>query len=244
MVIVNVGDSRCVLGYSDGSHIRVTRDHKPLDKREYYRIRQLGGHISELNGTYRVQSSLGVARALGDYDLNPYVTSRPDIFVIQLVLAPPCISSQSCSHTSSNSTSSNLSSHSTGTSVSNSSSSSHGTNTVHDRQNNHSAHSDCAHSDSSVLKSNVSIDSHLSPLTDFLIIACDGIWDVITDEMACELVRACRRVSISAHKAATRLRNLAISLRSTDNISCIVIYLTKPQSYSPKRISPLHSQHM
>lgn len=52
-----------------------------------------------------------------------------------------------------------------------------------------------------------------------LIIACDGVWDVITDERAAEVVRT----STSAMDAAAKLRNIAFALGSKDNISTMII---------------------
>ena len=54
---------------------------------------------------------------------------------------------------------------------------------------------------------------------DSIIIACDGVWDVIDDEFAAKVVRE----SHSAQDAATTLRNFAFALSSNDNISVIVI---------------------
>ena len=54
-----------------------------------------------------------------------------------------------------------------------------------------------------------------------LIIACDGIWDVISDAWAAKIVRE----SKSPQDAATRLRSTALSQGSNDNISVIVLFL-------------------
>lgn len=53
-----------------------------------------------------------------------------------------------------------------------------------------------------------------------LIIACDGLWDVITDEHAGDIVRN----SDNAADAAVKLKNYAFALGSKDNISVIVIF--------------------
>lgn len=52
-----------------------------------------------------------------------------------------------------------------------------------------------------------------------LIIACDGVWDVITDDNAAEIIRN----STSAQDAASMLRNIAFALGSKDNISTMVV---------------------
>ncbi|KAH0785872.1 protein phosphatase 2C [Histomonas meleagridis] len=54
-----------------------------------------------------------------------------------------------------------------------------------------------------------------------IIMACDGVWDVIDEEYAARVVRA----SKSASDAAISLRNYAYALGSKDNISVIVVSL-------------------
>lgn len=58
----NVGDSRAV-GSISGRDIALSRDHKPMDPNEFARIVHAGGFVSE----YRVNGSLALSRALGDY---------------------------------------------------------------------------------------------------------------------------------------------------------------------------------
>ncbi|KAL0015994.1 hypothetical protein SO802_003063 [Lithocarpus litseifolius] len=75
-------------------------------------------------------------------------------------------------------------------------------------------------------------------LDDFLVIASDGLWDVVSNEFACEVVRRCldgqikRRISevsseSTAGDAAAILAELAMSRGSNDNISVIVVELKK-----------------
>ncbi|KAI3737408.1 hypothetical protein L2E82_27409 [Cichorium intybus] len=71
---------------------------------------------------------------------------------------------------------------------------------------------------------------------EFMILASDGLWDVISNNLACNIVRkfldtwSCRRRSLKEnHKrttnAAVLLAELAISRCSLDNISVIVVNL-------------------
>ncbi|KAH6763339.1 hypothetical protein C2S52_020772, partial [Perilla frutescens var. hirtella] len=68
---------------------------------------------------------------------------------------------------------------------------------------------------------------------DFLIIASDGLWNVMGKEMACEVVRKCLDGKIrsfpseggGASQAAAMLAELAIAKGSKDNISIIVVHL-------------------
>lgn len=78
---------------------------------------------------------------------------------------------------------------------------------------------------------------------EFLILASDGLWDVISNEMACQIVRRCLTGKIfrkspdgtnevssgltRAEVAASLLVELAIAKGSKDNISVIVVQLRK-----------------
>lgn len=64
---------------------------------------------------------------------------------------------------------------------------------------------------------------------DFLILASDGLWDVVTNNMAVNLVKSTVRIP---EMAAKRLALKAIELGSDDNISVIVVFLRGVTSYS------------
>jgi len=77
-----------------------------------------------------------------------------------------------------------------------------------------------------------------------LILASDGLWDVISNQVACEVSRKClainsRRkpetspsgcpeVESPAANAAALLTKLALARGSSDNISVVVVDLRKP----------------
>lgn len=72
----------------------------------------------------------------------------------------------------------------------------------------------------------------------FIIIASDGLWDVVSNEFACEVVRRCFDGQIkrtlregltgsTAAEAAALLAELAMARGSKDNISVIVVDLKK-----------------
>ncbi|CAN0901845.1 Probable protein phosphatase 2C 8 [Linum grandiflorum] len=77
---------------------------------------------------------------------------------------------------------------------------------------------------------------------DFLILASDGLWDVITNEVACRVASKClrgrmrRRGSspevVRAAEAAAVLAELAIGQGSTDNISVVVVELNTTRTRS------------
>lgn len=54
-----------------------------------------------------------------------------------------------------------------------------------------------------------------------LIIACDGVWDVISDQTAVELILR----EANPQKASEKLLKASLEQGSTDNISVIVIQL-------------------
>lgn len=87
--IVNVGDSRVLLGNRDGTIIDgggtdkgLTTDHKPDSKEESERIVRCGGSVDIVHGVARVNGGLAVSRSFGDkpYKLSsggPFPEDRP-----------------------------------------------------------------------------------------------------------------------------------------------------------------------
>jgi len=84
------------------------------------------------------------------------------------------------------------------------------------------------------------------PTYEFLILACDGLWDVMAEQIACDFVRRCR----DPREAAIKLRDWAYDERSKDNISVVVIWfpefvpdepVIEPPKQKPKVLSPLQS---
>jgi len=68
---------------------------------------------------------------------------------------------------------------------------------------------------------------------EFLVMACDGVWDVMTDQMAVDLVADCADPNL----AATMLRDCAFLSGSSDNISAIVLHF-RPIKLSHKKMKP------
>jgi len=54
----------------------------------------------------------------------------------------------------------------------------------------------------------------------FLILACDGLWDVVSDQEAVDIVIT----SKNPEEAAVKLRDKALNLKSKDNVSVLVIF--------------------
>eukprot|EP01129_Flabellula_baltica_P009982 TRINITY_DN4165_c0_g1_i3.p1 TRINITY_DN4165_c0_g1~~TRINITY_DN4165_c0_g1_i3.p1 ORF type:complete len:426 (-),score=85.63 TRINITY_DN4165_c0_g1_i3:427-1635(-) len=66
--------------------------------------------------------------------------------------------------------------------------------------------------------------------TNFLILACDGLWDEVTDIAAVSLVYECE----TPHEAAHLLMRTALDRYSTDNISIIVIFLRDRETWEDR----------
>ena len=67
------------------------------------------------------------------------------------------------------------------------------------------------------------VQEQLTAQDQFMILACDGVWDVISDQEACDIVIS----EIDPLTAAKKLRDRAFELESTDNISVIVVSLSE-----------------
>ena len=85
--IINCGDSRAIL-ISDNDVVLGTYDHKPINPEERERIENAGGSVM----IQRVNGSLAVSRALGDYEYKnvegrgpceQLVSPEPEIYVRQ-----------------------------------------------------------------------------------------------------------------------------------------------------------------
>ncbi|KAL1111642.1 hypothetical protein V6Z11_D02G074500 [Gossypium hirsutum] len=68
----------------------------------------------------------------------------------------------------------------------------------------------------------------LSEDDEFLIIGCDGIWDVMSSQFAVSLVRRALRRHDNPEECAKELVNEASRLNSSDNLTAIVICFSSP----------------
>lgn len=81
IITANVGDSRAIL-FSRGMTHDLSKDHKPSDASELDRIMRNGGFVTQphqTDGVHRVMGRLSLSRALGDWDLRPYVSAASDV---------------------------------------------------------------------------------------------------------------------------------------------------------------------
>lgn len=66
---------------------------------------------------------------------------------------------------------------------------------------------------------------YLSHLDDFVILACDGLWDFVSDSDAVAIARLAFDKGLTSHDVAKCLVDEAISRKSTDNVSVVVLNL-------------------
>ena len=82
--VINLGDCRIVTVDEDGKFNQITTDHKPDDKIEKERIEKMGGDIyADTDGVIRI-GDLSLSRSFGDGDNAPYVTQKPDTFIVNI----------------------------------------------------------------------------------------------------------------------------------------------------------------
>lgn len=327
--LANAGDSRCVHGkVSPTGNVatRMTQDHKPERLDETERIVALGGEVhtsvnKEGKVVGRVNGQLGVSRALGDFDLEPYIIPDPEITQIDLLRptqqgpetiveeeeTPVASSSNAPKASSSGSGLANPAKASSSNSGSPSNSNALNTTQVPSRSpsgnainhqvvvstpSSHNNHSQTLSSSSPLPttsftssapaatpmnqsggsptnpRASVNGRSSVSPgkqkprptsttskratkdtieITetagndrrsfDFLILACDGLWDVVTDEEAVDMAAHILQNGQTPEDAAKRLRNVAYGRNSTDNITVLIVLLQAPLAALKKSTS-------
>ena len=154
MNIVNLGDSRLAIVYSNWNSKQVTTDHKPDDPNEKSRLEKMGGEVyKDSESVFRI-GDLSLSRAFGDGDNAPYISQKPDIFI-----------------------------------------------------------------------------KKITPETKYIVMACDGLWDVIESDDLGKIIHGLVSDTGStlesnikkSNNIAVELANWALSKGSTDNISIIVI---------------------
>jgi serine/threonine protein phosphatase PrpC/Leucine-rich repeat (LRR) protein len=223
LIVCNVGDARLV--YCNGERIvRLTRDHTPELRDEVKRVRRARGLVQEVSldhRHYRVSqvfrnSGFGgtcVSRSLGDFHLMPLISPEPHI--VHVDLTNVLVSSKSAS-SSSASASASLAAASMPNLV-NILASNAPTTSGDDDDDDDDAFPP---SSTSALSSSSAI-LNIEPSA-FFILASDGVWDVLSDEEACDVAR---RYS-DPWAGAAAVRDHAYLNGSYDDISVIVVHLS------------------
>lgn len=250
VIVASAGDSRCVL-YDKGKTIALTRDHKPTDEEEIERIYDAGGFVSRK----RVNACLAMSRALGDFRFKMAPGLPPDLQAVTPVpdvnraeISPDMEHGDSRRNSmdeSEDSTCSSSGSTSSSTSSSTCSSTYSSDSEGHDTDNIAGKGEDEEMSDASEKKKKKR--SHRRHRHDyggendlsFLVMACDGVWDVMSNEeatayVARRMAKKTRRGSIGGGKDTSGRYPLdrickrlcdhcVLDLGSTDNVSVSVI---------------------
>ena len=76
-----------------------------------------------------------------------------------------------------------------------------------------------------VVATPTSVTVELTPADDFLLVACDGVWEVLTSAQAVGLALESLRAGSTAANIGSRLVKVALELGSEDNISVVVVIL-------------------
>ncbi|XP_055353538.1 protein phosphatase 1B-like [Paramacrobiotus metropolitanus] len=150
--LANCGDSRGIL-VAAGAIKLATSDHKPVHATERQRIEKAGGSVM----FQRVNGSLAVSRALGDFEYkNNTELAAPE----QLVSPQPDITHWS-----------------------------------------------------------------RSPEDEFIVLACDGVWDVMSNEEMCQFIRRQMTTTDDLQRICETLVDTCLHRGSRDNISVVLIAL-------------------
>nr|XP_060610371.1 protein phosphatase 1B isoform X1 [Anolis sagrei ordinatus] len=160
---INCGDSRAVL-YRNGQVCFSTQDHKPCNPREKERIQNAGGSVM----IQRVNGSLAVSRALGDYDYKCVDGKGP---TEQLVSPEPEV-----------------------------------------------------------------YEIVRAEEDEFIVLACDGIWDVMSNEELCEFVKSRLEVSDDLEKVCNWVVDTCLHKGSRDNMSIVLVCFSNAPKVSDEAV--------
>ncbi|XP_010871018.1 protein phosphatase, Mg2+/Mn2+ dependent, 1Na (putative) [Esox lucius] len=75
-----------------------------------------------------------------------------------------------------------------------------------------------------------------SPTDEFLIVACDGVWDAIGNEELCAFVRSRLRVCNDLREICTQVIDLCLYKGSVDNMSIIIVTFPGAPQVSPEAL--------
>jgi serine/threonine protein phosphatase PrpC len=223
LIIGNLGDSRAVL-CSDGKAVRLSHDHKPNAPAELARIQAAGGFVRSVMGIARLQGDLSLSRAFGDQSYKkPKPKARNGSPTLGGYPGSPSVRASSPVKRRAEVGSPGGGDRSTAAPDA----------TGGEQQQ--PQQQPTPH----VRPSPFVADGPLSSIPDvttrtlvpqdrFLILACDGVWDVFSDEQAVKLVQEGLAMAPggSPFVAAEHLVNAVLrSARCTDNVTAVVVCL-------------------
>ncbi|XP_017565971.1 protein phosphatase, Mg2+/Mn2+ dependent, 1Ab [Pygocentrus nattereri] len=161
---INCGDSRALLSRGGRVHF-FTQDHKPSNPLEKERIQNAGGAVM----IQRVNGSLAVSRALGDFDYKcvhgkgpteQLVSPEPEVYEIERAEAED----------------------------------------------------------------------------EFVVLACDGIWDVMTNEELCDFVRSRLEVTEDLERVCNEIVDTCLYKGSRDNMSVVLVCFPGAPKINPEAV--------
>ncbi|XP_058234724.1 protein phosphatase, Mg2+/Mn2+ dependent, 1Ab isoform X2 [Hemibagrus wyckioides] len=160
---INCGDSRALLSRGGRVHF-FTQDHKPNNPLEKERIQNAGGAVM----IQRVNGSLAVSRALGDFDYKCVHGKGP---TEQLVSPEPEV-----------------------------------------------------------------YEIERSDEDEFVVLACDGIWDVMTNEELCDYVRSRLEVTEDLETVCNEIVDTCLYKGSRDNMSVVLVCFPGAPKINPEAV--------
>ncbi|XP_062867208.1 protein phosphatase, Mg2+/Mn2+ dependent, 1Nb (putative) isoform X2 [Trichomycterus rosablanca] len=75
-----------------------------------------------------------------------------------------------------------------------------------------------------------------SPADEFIVLACDGVWDTVSNEELCAFVRSRLRVCTDLQEVCSQVIDLCLYKGSLDNISVIVVCFPGAPQLSPEAL--------
>lgn len=211
MIVGNLGDSRAVL-CSNGKAVRLSEDHKPNERSELARIAAAGGFVRNVMGIARLQGDLSLSRAFGDqsYKKKPAGRGNGNRSPPPRSVSPPpraAVHAKAAAAAAATATP--------------------------------AASPGAPAVKQSLIPAPYIANGPLSSIPDvtlrqlspgadeFLLLACDGVWDVFSDEQAVKIVNeGLKQNGMSPFAAAEHLVDSVLrSARCTDNVTAIVALL-------------------
>jgi serine/threonine protein phosphatase PrpC len=183
--------------------IRLTTDHNCANASECDRIEKSGGFVFR----NRVVGVLAITRSLGDQVLKPYVLAHP--FICHAAALLPLSSSNSDDNRATDSNA--------------------------DSNKENQSHRETEPQPEDEMQKLPAQESAEPPTArsgggsitrgDFVIVACDGLWDVMDDQTAVNVVLMHLQSGVPPHDVAQRLVDEALRRGTTDNVSAMVVFL-------------------
>ena len=208
---------------------RITYDHKSDNTDEIKRIEDAGGFLLK----NRVLGIMAVARSLGDQGMKEYVIGRPFVNTVEIDLDYIHKCHDGNGTTTTAATAATVANNATEWNVNN------GENAIHEskddesnsRNNGDTSIQTAAAVDDDNDNTNVDHDHVDEFSSHFMIVACDGIWDVLEDQEAIDLVRnyvkqGSTKTDRKKYKQLTAkmLCEQALHGGSTDNVTVLVVW--------------------